>query len=242
MKRIWKKNQIIITALVIMIAVAGYLNYTQSTVDKLDKDQEVADNELDDSLESLAEDAVAESMSQTALDEMGEDVFTDEEEDTYEISDSTEDVSTVEVSDTGELALSDSGEGGSGEAVLVSNVIDADYFSSAKLAREQTRAKNKEILMELVNDENAAKSQKKEAMDEILAMTEISEKENAAEMLLESKGFSDVVVSMSDESVDVIVNASDLTTQQMAQIEDIVKRKTGMDAASIVINPVAVKE
>lgn len=241
MKRIWKKNQIIITALVIMIAVAGYLNYTQSTVDKLDESKDMADNVPDDSLESLAEDAVEESMSQTALDEMGKDVFTNEEEDTYELSDSTEEVTTVEVSDTGELALTE-GEGGSGEAVLVSNFIDSDYFSSAKLAREQNRAKNKEVLMKLVNDESASKKQKKEAMDGILAMTEISEKENAAEMLLESKGFSDVVVSMSDESVDVIVNATELSVQQMAQIEDIVKRKTGVEASKVVINPVAVKE
>lgn len=241
MKRIWKKNQIIITALVIMIAVAGYLNYTQSTVDKLDESKDMADNGPDDSLESLAEDAVEESMSQTALDEMGKDVFTNEEEDTYELSDSTEEVTTVEVSDTGELALAEE-EDSSGEAVLVSNFIDSDYFSSAKLAREQNRAKNKEVLMKLVNDESASKKQKKEAMDEILAMTEISEKENAAEMLLESKGFSDVVVSMSDESVDVIVNAAELSVQQMAQIEDIVKRKTGMEASKVVINPVAVKE
>lgn len=239
MKRIWKKNQIIITALVIMIAVAGYLNYTQSTVEKLDRQQDMADNEVDDSLKSMAENAVEESMSQTALDEMGKDVFTNEEEDTYEISDATEDVDTVQVSDTGELQPAGSN---SGEAVLVSNVIASDYFSSAKLAREQNRAKNKEILLELVNDENATKSSKKEAMNEILAMTEISEKENAAEMLLESKGFSDVVVSMSDGSVDVIVGAQDLSIQQMAQIEDIVKRKTGMDASQVVINPVAVKE
>lgn len=239
MKRIWKKNQIIITALVIMIAVAGYLNYTQSTVEKLDKQQDMADNEVDDSLKSMAEGAVEESMSQTALDEMGKDVFTNEEEDTYEISDATEDVNTIQVSDTGELQPAGSN---SGEAVLVSNVIEADYFSSAKLAREQNRAKNKEMLMELVNDENATKSSKKEAMNEILAMTQISEKENAAEMLLESKGFSDVVVSMSDESVDVIVAAGELTIQQMAQIEDIVKRKTGMEASQVVINPVAVKE
>lgn len=222
-----------------MIAVAGYLNYTQSTVEKLDKQQEMADNEVDDSLKSMAEGAVEESMSQTALDEMGKDVFTNEEEDTYEISDATEDINAIQVSDTGELQPAGSN---SGEAVLVSNVIEADYFSSAKLAREQNRAKNKEILMELVNDESATKSSKKEAMNEILAMTEISEKENAAEMLLESKGFSDVVVSMSDESVDVIVAAGELTVQQMAQIEDIVKRKTGMDASQVVINPVAVKE
>ena len=32
MKHIWKRNQIIITALVIMVGVAGYLNFTDNSV------------------------------------------------------------------------------------------------------------------------------------------------------------------------------------------------------------------
>ena len=89
---------------------------------------------------------------------------------------------------------------------------------------------------ELLSDE-----QKADAINQMVEMTQIAEKENAAELMLESKGFSDVVVSMSEGSVDVIVNVSELTTPQMAQIEDIVKRKTGADASEIIINPV-VKE
>ena len=43
MKRIFKKNQIMITALAVMIAVAGYLNYSGGLFG--DKSKE-ADNEL----------------------------------------------------------------------------------------------------------------------------------------------------------------------------------------------------
>lgn len=227
MKKLLKKNQIIITALLIMIAVAGYLNYSQSVVkDMEDKESEVAQTE--DSIETLSEQPE------------GEEIFTAEEEAEYEISEETTATEDFEVADSGEL-VAKSDETEVGEAVLVSNTIEQDYFTSAKLEREQNRAKSKEILMELVNDENVTKAQKQEALDEILAMTKIAEKENAAELMLESKGFSDVVVSMSEGSVDVIVNVSELTTPQMAQIEDIVKRKTGADASEIIINPV-VKE
>ena len=34
MKKGWKKNQVIITALALMIAVAGYVSYTRSNIDR----------------------------------------------------------------------------------------------------------------------------------------------------------------------------------------------------------------
>ncbi len=73
----------------------------------------------------------------------------------------------------------------------------------------------------------------------MISMTDIAEKETAAEILLEAKGFTDVVVSISENGVDVVVNAIELTDAMRAQIEDIVKRKTGVDGANIIISPVA---
>ena len=69
-------------------------------------------------------------------------------------------------------------------------------------------------------------------------MTELAEKEAAAETLLASKGFRDSVVSLTDDSADVVVNASELSDANRAQIEDIITRKTGVAAQNIVITPV----
>lgn len=58
MKRIFKKNQIMITALALMIAVAGYLNYSGRLFgeDTTEADNEIASQELlDISLEDTAE-------------------------------------------------------------------------------------------------------------------------------------------------------------------------------------------
>ena len=63
----------------------------------------------------------------------------------------------------------------------------------------------------------------------------ISEKENAAETLLKAKGFIDPVVSITENQVDVVLNAVSLTDPERAQIEDIVKRKTEIGAEGIVI-------
>ena len=96
--------------------------------------------------------------------------------------------------------------------------------------------------MEIINNANITETQKQEAIDNMISITDIAEKETAAEILLESKGFSDVVVSISEEGVDVVVNAAELSEAQRAQIEDIVKRKTGIASQKIVITPVAVEE
>ena len=66
-------------------------------------------------------------------------------------------------------------------------------------------------------------------------MTAVSEKEQAAELLLSAKGFEDAVVNIVGEEVDVVINAESVTDRQIAQIEDIVMRKTGAEAEKIVI-------
>ena len=97
--------------------------------------------------------------------------------------------------------------------------------SGARLLKEQTRAKNKETLLEIINNVNISEEQKQEAVDNMIAITDIAEKETSAEILLESKGFDDVVV-----------NAAELSEAQRAQIEDIIVRKTGVTPDAIVIS------
>ena len=70
-------------------------------------------------------------------------------------------------------------------------------------------------------------------------MTDIAEKEAAAEVLLQAKGFSEAVVSINGDAVDVVINAAELSDAQRAQIEDIVKRKTDIAAENIVISTIA---
>ena len=77
-----------------------------------------------------------------------------------------------------------------------------------------------------------------EAVDQMVFMTEVAEMEAAAETLLSSKGFSETVVSISDDMVDVVVNAAELDDAARAQIEDIVARKTQIAPENIVITPI----
>ena len=241
MKKLVHKNQIIITALAVMIVVAGYLNFTGqeiATGNILQKDAKQtqstvkADGKKTDKKESKTTKVSKKGAKTTAK-------KADSKKDAVTKDISEEDSAKVTVNDNGEVVASQENPG---EAVMVSNTIGTDYFSSAKLSREQTRAKNKETLLEIVNNKALASADKKAAVKEVAAITKLSEKENATEMMLEAKGFADAMVSLSDMSADVVVNAEELSSKQMAQIIDIVKRKTGFAAENIVITPVQIEK
>ena len=56
--------------------------------------------------------------------------------------------------------------------------------------------------------------------------------------MIKAKGFNEAYVRIDDETVDVVVNAQEITDAQAAQIQDIVKRKTGFSSDKIRISTV----
>ena len=232
MKQIIKKNQFIITALAIMIAIAGYLNYAQKNgaenqylaVNNMENDDKINVMDISD------EDILAENqmLNQAVSKENNIDVADNEIE-------GQEDV----LNDINSLDLDLENTANEAKDTILNNGTNSlEMITEIKLNREQVRAQNKEVLMGIINNEGLSEEQKQNAVNELIASTAISEKEAAAERLLEAKGFKDVVVSITDDTVDVVVNMSEVSDADRAQIEDIVKRKTEMVAEKIVITPV----
>ena len=89
----------------------------------------------------------------------------------------------------------------------------------------------------MINNENIAQEQKENAAASMASMTDLAEREAAAELLLEAKGYLNSVVSITDGTADVVVNLAELDEAQRAQIEDIVKRKTDIAGENIIITP-----
>ena len=209
-KNLIKKNQLMITALAIMIAIAGYLQFAGTNLEKeylaadtlsaVDSTDIVTDMEsLDSDMDIVMEDYLEEDM---------------------QVAEATP--------EEGEIP---------GEAVLT-GTSGVEVLSAARLSKEQTRARNKETLLEIINSTELSDAQKQEAVDSMVRMTDIAEKEAAAEVLLQAKGFQEAVVSINGDAVDVVINAAELSDAQRAQIEDIVKRKTDIAAENIVISTI----
>lgn len=145
--------------------------------------------------------------------------------------------------ETTEIASNTEEELNPGESVLTGNIINVtDYAAAMKLNREQVRSENREALMEIINNEQLSEEAKQDAINKMVTLTEIAEMEANAEMLLEAKGFTNVVVSINDNSCDVVLDMGEITDAKRAQVEDIVKRKTGVSADKIVITPLNTTE
>ncbi|HIU02040.1 MAG TPA: SpoIIIAH-like family protein [Candidatus Onthocola gallistercoris] len=220
MKKGVRKNQIIIAALAVMIIVAGYLNFKtggmkaeeSSVITNVTTEGEVLD-------------------------------LTDENADIHVAADDEQAVAdagetAAEASEEGEAA-EDTGETevieDVGEAVLTSTAAGQNFSASAKLNREQMRSKNKQALLDIIDNANVTEELKQTAMEDLMAMTDRSEMEVAAETLLSAKGFENAVVSLTETSCDVVICQESLTDEEKAQIEDIIQRKTDMGTESIVI-------
>lgn len=216
MKRLFRKNQIIITSLAIMIVIAGYLNFTadQTKPVKQEAAAETAEKIREENIQ--AEEAAAGAEA---------DITSFPDEDLASVSAEAESTADTETPE-GEKV---------GEAVLTSSASAGAFSASAKLNREQVRSKNEASLLEIINNTDISEDMKADAIASMNRMTDRAEKELDAELLLEAKGFKDSVVSINDDSVDVIVGAAEITDEQKAQIEDIVTRKTERNVSDIVI-------
>ncbi len=206
MKKIFKKNQVVIAALTVLLGVAGYINFSGNTVDLAKGDE---------NNEEYTEVAFVETdMEEVAGEVTLEDI---EAEENIELNSDEEDI---------------------GEAVFTSVNSTPVSLINIKLNREQTRSKSKEYYLEIINGDGMDEMAVQSATDAYMKMTEDMEKESEAETLLNAKGFTDAIVSIGEDSVDVVIGKSEITDVEKAQIEDIVVRKTGCSVDKIIITTV----
>ena len=222
MKKMFKKNQVIITALALMLCAAGYLQFS-------DGGTGTEDGTVNNSYEFQVSE--------------NDGVGTEQSKDngvTINVGNMDKDITLGVAGNGSETADTQDGTSADenhqiGEAVMVSTTLQGNFTTNARLVREQRRAQSKESLMAIIESTTLSEEQKQIAVETLVNLTGIAEKENAAELLLEAKGFEDPIVNISENEVDVVINATSVSAQQIAQIEDIVTRKTGYEVQDITI-------
>jgi len=207
-----KRNHVIISALVVMVAVAGYLNFMDNA--RYDEGG-MALTSSGEILALIMDDSTAHEVAlvNTTLDESGI------------------------LSVTHDTAIATSAQNDIGQAVFVNSINDSSFFIQAKLNREQARSSQMASLTEMINNNNIAQEQRALTAEQLLELQTRIERETAAEALVEAKGFTEVYVRIGDNSVDVVVDKPELTDAEIAQIEDVIRRKTGFALDQIFISP-----
>jgi stage III sporulation protein AH len=113
----------------------------------------------------------------------------------------------------------------------------AAVFAQFRTDKEETRNKEIEYLDSIINSGEADQEVLNEAMSQKVALTSFMEQETNIEGLLKSAGYSDAVVTISENSVNVVVAETALSDDQAIQILEIARDETGQSAQNIKIIP-----
>ena len=229
-----KKNQIVVVLLVVMIVVAGYLNYRTEDANQLamyGEDSVYSTQQISQITGEM--DMTAEGvLIPDGMEEINEENVEDKtaEESGKEATETAADLSLTSDEETEEARMP-------GEAILVeSDAIVPEYFAEAKVERENARAKSQDMLYDLMAKNDTPEEEKSEATQKILELQKRIENEAAAEAMIKAKGFDETYVRIYDDCVDVIVDRQEITQQEAAQIQDILTRITGLGAEKIRIS------
>ena len=210
MKNILKKNQVIISAIAIMLIAAGYMNYTANTKDALEASV-LADTEAYAQLG----DATLVSANVTDNTTIG-----------TAISTNTENTENTEITENTENT----------EVTQTSSSSSDEYFTESRLEREKMYSQMLESYQNILENSQISETQKEISQNEIKNINDTKNAIMIAENLIKNKGFEDVVIFANGESISVIIKGEEITPEQIAQIQNIVSRELSAEVDNIHIS------
>lgn len=107
------------------------------------------------------------------------------------------------------------------------------YFEESKLSRDTMYSQTLETYQGILNNTNVSEEQKAIVTEEI---SKLNKEKNAimiCENLISTKGFSNCVIFANVDSISVIVEADELQTDEIAQIQNIISREMGAEPENI---------
>ena len=214
-----KKNQVIIYVTALMLVVAGYMNFTAngdlksavqtaSSEEELDKMANIGDAKL------VSSNVVSENQVST------QNVTNAENE-------SANNISNAENKNTSNDVVETSSK--------VSNSSD-DYFSTSTLERDTMYSQMLETYENILNSSNSLETQKQSASEEIKKINNTKNSIMICENLIKTKGFENSIIFVNGESISVVVKDEQLTTEKVAQIQNIISREMNAKIENIHIS------
>lgn len=206
--KLFKKNQVIIYVIALMLVVAGYLNFTANN----NLNSAVLTSSSEEELDKMANIGDAQLVSSNVV---------SEENSTQEnISNANTETNTNNTIVTSSSSLNN----------------DNEYFSKSKLERDTMYSQQLETYENILNSSNSLETQKQSASEEIKKINNIKNSIMICENLIKTKGFEDVVIFVNGDSVNVIVKDEQLAAEKVAQIQNIISRELNAKVENIHIS------
>ena len=203
-KKGFRKNEIVIYAIALMLVTAGYFNYTANVEN------------------NIIETSTIESTN----------ILTNDDENNKDKNKNEE--TTKETAATNEDDRKESKNESIGDAKLVSNNDVNDYFVNTKLERDTNYADMLSNYTKIIQDNSISETQKSIAMKEITKINETKNAISVCENILSTKGFEQYVILVNNDSVNVVIGSKEkLSKEKVAQIQNIVSREMKSEIENI---------
>ncbi len=231
----FKKNDIVIYAIALMLVTAGYFNYTANLGDE---SVETYSEDINEVLETADENNTSSSNANIGDAELvnSNDVITESDEEA-----NYDDTQIENVAENDDLTDNETeqAEVNSENSEDTTETDSSDYFVSTKLERDTNYASMISTYTQILEDENVSETQKSIAMTEITNINDTKNAISICENLLSTKGFTNSVILVNNDSVNVVVEVDGgLTTDKVAQIQNIISRELGSEIDDIHITEI----
>lgn len=232
-KSIFKRNQIIVFTIGLMIITAGYLSYMNNNKEG---NASLTASDIADS-EEMASIGDAKLVSANVAEDtnsMNSNNLIEEADDTNTIDTNTIDSNSIDNTLENNTGSNNDDTTVTTSSSNINSTQDIDsYFTSSRLERESMYSQRIENYQDILNNSNVSEAQKKTAQAEI---TKLNNEQNAimiAENLIKTKGIEDLIIFVNGESINVIVKGDEVKKEEIAQMQNIITRELEADIGNI---------
>ena len=216
MKGLFKKNQVIIYVIALMLVTAGYLNYTTNTAEQVSA-QTAMEMEANDDMQ------IADIGDATLVN--SNDVVTNS------IDANTTNTENASMTDTN-TTTNTSNTSTETNATITSD----EYFTKSKLERDTMYSQMIESYENVLNSSNSLETQKQSATEEIKKINDTKNSIMVCENLISTKGFTNNIIFVNGDSISVIIGVEELKQEEVAQIQNIISRELNAEIENIHIS------
>ena len=226
--KIFKKNQIIIYVIALVLMTVGYLNYTNRTkkIDSIETSVETESENLNNTNSDEIGDAKLVSSNDIASNDnenvVEENIDTSKKIEENNENEEKEEQNQVQTEQTnGEVRKEEE---------------EDDYFEKSKLERDTMYSQMIETYENILNSENATETQKQSATDEIKKINDTKNSIMICENLIKTKGFEKSVIFVNNLSISIIIGKEEITAEEVAKVQNIISREMGAAIENIHIS------
>ena len=224
--KLFKKNQIIIYVIVLMLMTAGYLNYTTNTENQISVETSLEMESSDDMKLADIGDATLENRDDVVSDNSNQVI--EEKVNTKEVEEMTDLTQNISNSDT-----SSEKEEKKEETKTVSTANTNDYFVKSKLERDTMYSQMLETYEKVLNSANSLETQRQSATQEIQKINETKNSIMICENLIRTKGFENNIVFVNGDSISVVIGIEEMKQEEVAQVQNIIAREMKAEIENI---------